>query len=189
MNQVTPEMMMFLGRTSAKMVELAASLTNETCQMKKAECGEDKTANEGEFQTPYFNTQYPNNADCTWTITKVAEENDLWLRFTEFDLEDSINCTADYVVIRDGKDNNAPLIGKYCGKTLPEPVKASAQSLYVMFHSDELDAFKGFKAEWSSKTPGPTQGPPNSKGAAHDNHPVMLHLIGFLALTSLLIGL
>ena len=36
MNQVTPEMMMFLGRTSAKMVELAASMTNEICQMKKA---------------------------------------------------------------------------------------------------------------------------------------------------------
>ena len=42
-----------------------------------------------------------------------------------------------------------------------------------MFHSDELDAFKGFKAEWGStyndgtKTPGPTQGPPTIKGAAH----------------------
>ena len=51
--------------------------------------------------------------DCAWTITKVVEEKNLWLRFTEFDLEDSINCTADYVVIRDGKDNNAPLIGNY----------------------------------------------------------------------------
>ena len=36
MSQVTPEMVMFLGRTSAKMVELATSMTNEACQMKKA---------------------------------------------------------------------------------------------------------------------------------------------------------
>ena len=37
-----------------------------------------------------------------------------------------------------------------------------------MFHSDELDAFKGFKAEWgSTKTPEPTQGPPTIKAAAH----------------------
>ena len=36
MSQVTTEMLMFLGRTSAKMVELATSMTNEACQMKKA---------------------------------------------------------------------------------------------------------------------------------------------------------
>ena len=35
MSQVTPEMMKFLGRTSANMAELATSLTNEACQMKK----------------------------------------------------------------------------------------------------------------------------------------------------------
>lgn len=76
------------------------------------------TADEGEIRTPYFNTQYPNNVDCAWTISKVTEENNLWLRFTEFDLEDSINCTADYVVIRDGKENNAKFIGNYKKKII-----------------------------------------------------------------------
>lgn len=144
-----------------------------------------KTADEGEFQTPYFDTKYPNNVDCAWTITKVAEEKNLWLKFTEFDLEESVDCTADYVVIRDGKDNNATLIGKYCGKTIPEPVKASNQSLYVMFHSDELDAFKGFRAEWSDTL---STESPTIESAAHDNHPVMWQLMGFLVLTSLVIG-
>ena len=40
-----------------------------------------------------------------------AEQKDLRLEFTAFELEDSVNCTADYVVIRDGKDKSAPLIG------------------------------------------------------------------------------
>ena len=53
------------------------------------------------------------------------------------------------------------LAGKYCGKTLPGPIKASAQSLYIVFHSDELGAFKGFKAEWSST--------PVTKSAAKGN--------------------
>ena len=53
------------------------------------------------------------------------------------------------------------LSGKYCGKTLPEPVNASFQSLHIMFHSDELEAFKGFKAEWTSTEP------PTIKSAAH----------------------
>ena len=29
-----------------------------------------------------------------------------------FELEESVDCAADYVVIRDGKDKSAPLIGK-----------------------------------------------------------------------------
>ena len=53
---------------------------------------------------------------------------------------------------------------KYCGKTLPEPINASTHSLYIMFHSDELGAFKGFKAEWSST--------PVTKSAAKGNIPL-----------------
>ena len=48
--------------------------------------------------------------------------------------------------------------GKYCGRTMPEPIKASAQSLYIMFHSDELGTLKGFKAEWSSNKIGVKSG-------------------------------
>ncbi|KAJ7381129.1 Bone morphogenetic protein 1 [Desmophyllum pertusum] len=131
-SHVTPEMMTFLGRITDSVVEVASNMTNEKCEVKQVDCIEEKTADKGEIMTPYYNTQYPNKLDCAWTISE------------------SVNCTADYVNIRDGKDKTAPLIGRYCGKTQPEPVKASAQSLYIMFHTDELDAFKGFKAEWSS---------------------------------------
>ena len=42
-----------------------------------------------------------------------AGQNDhvLGLKFTTFDLEQSANCNADYVEIRDGIDKTAPLIG------------------------------------------------------------------------------
>ena len=80
-----------------------------------------------------------------------------------------------------------PILGKYCGKTLPEPVKASTQSLYIMFHSDELDAFKGFKAEWTSTyngtktspepTDGPTQGAPTIKSAAHGKRVTLWNIV------------
>ena len=42
-----------------------------------------------------------------------AEQKDLRLKFTAFDLEESVNCTADYVVVRDGKEKTSPLIGNY----------------------------------------------------------------------------
>ena len=63
--------------------------------------------------TPYYNTQYPNKLHCAWTISVGSEQKDLRLKFTAFDLEESVNCTADYVVIRDGKEKTAPLIGNY----------------------------------------------------------------------------
>ena len=68
-------------------------------------------ADKGEITTPYYSTQYPNKLDCAWTISINAEQKDLRLKFTAFDLEESENCTADYVEIRNGKDKGAPLIG------------------------------------------------------------------------------
>ena len=61
--------------------------------------------------TPYHNTEYPNKLVCEWIISVNAERKDLRLKFIAFELEDSVNCTADYVVMRDGKDKSAPLIG------------------------------------------------------------------------------
>ena len=40
-----------------------------------------------------------------------AGQDNLILHFTTFDLEQSENCNADYVEIRDGTDKAAPLIG------------------------------------------------------------------------------
>ena len=45
-----------------------------------------------------------------------SEQKDLRLKFTAFDLEESVDCTADYVVIRDGKEKTSPLIGNYIKK-------------------------------------------------------------------------
>ena len=61
--------------------------------------------------TPYYNTEYPNSLVCEWIISVNAEQKDLRLTFTAFELEESVNCTADYVVMRNGKDKSAPLIG------------------------------------------------------------------------------
>jgi len=77
-----------------------------------ADCGRQQlTATEGEIMTPYYNTEYPNKLACEWIISMNAEQKDLRLKFTTFDLEESANCTADYVVMWDGKDKTAPLIG------------------------------------------------------------------------------
>ncbi|KAJ7381123.1 hypothetical protein OS493_004721 [Desmophyllum pertusum] len=109
-SHVTPEMMTFLGRTTDSVVEVASNMTNEKCEVKQADCIEEKTADKGVIMTPYYNTQYPNKLDCAWTISVGGK--DLWLNFTTFLIwRRVLTALADYVNIRDGKDKTAPLIG------------------------------------------------------------------------------
>lgn len=176
-NHVTPDMIAFLARTTESLVAVASKMTNEKCETKQAaNCFQKLTSDKGEITSPYFNTTYPNNVHCVWTIEVDAGQDNLILKFTTFDLEQSENCDADYVEIRDGTDKAAPLIGKYCGRTMPEPIKASAQSLYIMFHSDELGTLKGFKAEWSSNKIGVKSGAKGYDG------PEMVQLINVLVM-------
>ena len=58
--------------------------------------------------SPYFDTEYPNNLDCAWTISVGAEPKDIKLKFTAFDVEDNAGCTSDYVSLEAG--------GKIIGK-------------------------------------------------------------------------
>ena len=74
--------------------------------LKLPDCGK-VTNDEGEITTPYYHTQYPNKLDCEWIISVDAEQKDLRLKFTSFDLKESVNCSADYIVIRDGKEKNS----------------------------------------------------------------------------------
>ncbi|XP_073232071.1 uncharacterized protein [Porites lutea] len=156
-NHVTPDMITFLARTTESLVGVASNITNEKCEMKQADCIQeaDIVAYKGEIQeikTPYFGTQYPNNMDCGWSIrlnTTGMKRPELTFKFTAFDLEESTNCSADYVELRDGTEKTAKLIGRYCGKTLPSIERPLSPYLYVTFHSDELGAFEGFKAEIS----------------------------------------
>lgn len=69
------------------------------------------TSDKGVITSPYLSTAYPNNVDCVWTITVDDGQDILILDFITFDLEQSENCNADYVEIKDGKDKAAPLIG------------------------------------------------------------------------------
>ena len=76
-----------------------------------ANCFQKLTSDKGEITSPYFNTTYPNYVHCVWTIEVDAGQDNLILKFTTFDLEQSENCDADYVEIRDGTDKAASLIG------------------------------------------------------------------------------
>ena len=55
----------------------------------------------------------------------------------------------DSLTLYDGNSNSAPLIGEYCGKTLPPTFISSTNKAFLHFQSDEYGMEEsGFKLEY-----------------------------------------
>ncbi|KAL7861400.1 hypothetical protein SRHO_G00128410 [Serrasalmus rhombeus] len=105
-------------------------------------CGEDLTNPRGEFFSPQFPNNYPNNARCTWRLL-ASETQVVYLTFTFFHLE---TC-CDSIRVYDGPTDSYPLLGR-----LPQDqtyhFNSSRNSLTVVFTSDSSVTYQGFRAEW-----------------------------------------
>lgn len=71
------------------------------------------------------------------------------LTFSSFDLEASY----DHLLIYNGANNQAPLIGKYSGTTSPGTVTGTSGKLYLELRSDCATTRPGFAASWSATIP------------------------------------
>ena len=63
-------------------------------------------------------------------------------------MENHDNCVYDYLEIRDGHDDNSPLIGRFCGYNIPENVNSTSNTMYVKFVSDGSVQKAGFAASF-----------------------------------------
>ena len=66
------------------------------------------------------------------------------LEFFKFSVEEGRNCWIDNVAVYDGTNNSAPLLGRFCGHTLPGVVVSSTNSLFVSFQTDRYLTKDGF---------------------------------------------
>ena len=88
--------------------------------------------------------------ECQWTI-EAPEESVVKLEFRDFDVESfDGDCDTDTVVIRDGRDNSSPLLGRVlCGQTIPEMLTSTGRYLTIQFTSDVIsDGGRGFDANY-----------------------------------------
>jgi hypothetical protein len=59
------------------------------------------------------------------------------------------NCPNDFVEIRDGRYGFSPLIGRFCGMSMPRAVvRAVSGYMWMRFHSDDILEYAGFQAEY-----------------------------------------
>jgi len=105
------------------------------------------TGDTGSIQSPLFPSNYPADTMKAWSISGPPAGR-IRLEFRQFALESDILCRYDFVEIRDGKNPDAPLVGRFCGKNMPAVYESSGNSLWVKFKSDSLYHNSGFKANW-----------------------------------------
>ena len=56
--------------------------------------------------------------------------------------------------LRNGATQTAPLVGKYCGTSIPQKIRSFSNSIYLEFHSDSSIEEKGFEILWDSTITG-----------------------------------
>jgi len=118
---------------------------------------------QGEFASYDYPLQYPNNAKCLWAIESPAEFI-IQLTFHSFDLQQSEDCQADYVEIKQGKyESRAELIGRYCGSSLPPVILSNHSKVFVAFVTDISGSYPGFHATYKV-LPNPAMGLCKNRG-------------------------
>ncbi|XP_037517650.1 cubilin [Rhipicephalus sanguineus] len=87
---------------------------------------------------------YRHNMICRW-ILRAPPGHTVRLSFTHFVIEDSSNCSYDYIEIHDTSDQ---MIGRYCGLKAPPTLTSSGRQLQVIFRTDDSVTREGFLAHF-----------------------------------------
>ncbi len=107
------------------------------------------TASSGTFTDGSGLDKYANNSNCSWLI-QPASASSITLSFSAFDTE----LNYDGVIVFDGANSSAPVLGQFTGTTIPSSVTSTGGSMYVVFLSDESLRSNGWNASYNSTTLG-----------------------------------
>ncbi|KMQ95009.1 tolloid-like protein 2-like protein [Lasius niger] len=112
----------------------------------EAVCGGDVELDGiGHLESPNYPEEYQSSKECVWKLS-VPQDYQVALKFQSFEIENHDNCVYDYVEVRDGHNNDSPLIGVYCGYKIPPDIKSTGNKLLVKFVSDGSVQKAGFSA-------------------------------------------
>ncbi|XP_026057290.1 cubilin-like [Carassius auratus] len=107
----------------------------------------------GYLKSPGWPEIYHNNLECS-IVLQAPQNSAISLFFTSFDVENHPSCNFDYLEVRNGSTATSPLLGKYCGSTLPNPVFPGSNQLFIYFKSDFTTSRNGFEITWTSSPQG-----------------------------------
>uniref|UniRef100_A0A8C8IQD8 Neuropilin n=1 Tax=Oncorhynchus tshawytscha TaxID=74940 RepID=A0A8C8IQD8_ONCTS len=119
-------------------------------------CGDNIEITSADYLTsPGYPTSYPPSQQCMWVISAPDPGQKILINFNpHFDLEDR-DCKYDYVEVFNGGDEEAPTLGKFCGKIAPSPIISSGNELLIKFVSDYESPGAGFSVRYEVFKTGP----------------------------------
>ncbi|XP_071091816.1 cubilin-like [Haliotis cracherodii] len=117
-------------------------------------CGEENLvaywSSSSDLTSPNYPSDYPNNADCSWTINTEDPDYVVNVDVIASDIEYSPSCSYDYYELFDGSDDTSTSLGRYCGSSLPT-THSSGQYMFIKFHSDNSNTGTGFKISYQAE--------------------------------------
>ncbi|XP_070071373.1 cubilin homolog [Drosophila takahashii] len=128
--------------------------TGTTCSHQRFFCGNTIHGPSGQLHYPPSAADGGYQADerCPFIIRTTANMV-LNLTFTQFELQDSADCSADFLQLHDGGSLSTRLIGRFCGSRLPGgngTVITTQEQVFFWFRSDNQTQGKGFHVIWNS---------------------------------------
>ncbi|XP_035694375.1 MAM and LDL-receptor class A domain-containing protein 2-like [Branchiostoma floridae] len=108
----------------------------------------------GNFTSPGYPGNYPNNARCSWLIT-VSSGKFVTIRFTAFTLE---GCPYDSLTVHDGRNATAPVLATFCGSS-SRTITTTGNNAFLIFKSDGSVTRSGFFATFTAEDPPRTCSP------------------------------
>uniref|UniRef100_A0A7G3AGB7 Cubilin n=1 Tax=Lutzomyia longipalpis TaxID=7200 RepID=A0A7G3AGB7_LUTLO len=100
------------------------------------------------IKSPGNASYYPNNIECVWEFRPDPGFH-VGLEFVDrFYIEDSVNCTKDYIEILDLRNGEWHSLGRVCGRETPPIFNATESSLKLVFRTDGSVSGDGFSVKW-----------------------------------------
>lgn len=101
------------------------------------------TGSSGSFNDGSGSSDYANNSSCCWLIDPTANVSNIILEFPTFNLDET-----DSVLVYDGSNHSAPIIGNFTGNSIPPTLTSSGSTMFVTFYSDEAIVDGGWSANY-----------------------------------------
>uniref|UniRef100_A0A4W3GLI9 Metalloendopeptidase n=1 Tax=Callorhinchus milii TaxID=7868 RepID=A0A4W3GLI9_CALMI len=120
---------------------------------KEAECEHQIHSATGVITSPNWPDKYPSRKECTWEILATPGHR-VKITFNEFDIEQHQECAYDHLEVFDGESDKYPILGRFCGSKMPDPVLSTTNKMFIGFISDASVQRKGFQATHSTECGG-----------------------------------
>ncbi|KAM9316394.1 embryonic protein UVS.2-like [Gastrophryne carolinensis] len=125
-------------------------LSSFTASYNRVNYGGMLFSNSGVVKSQYFPNFTPSNTDSSWTIVASAGCK-VSLTFTFFLLRNTDGCSLEYLLIRDGSAEGAPVLRRLCSYVDPTtpPVVSSGNVMTLQYHKSDVAEGRGFMLSYS----------------------------------------